>query len=123
MQSRAGRRPARVLVCHDNVLTGWRRGCSMVRMNTTLQIRIDKKTKDAAQKAFRSMGLDMSSGVKLYLTQVAAEKRIPFPVLSADYWPREKKLRLLKEAEHALKYGKRYTSFKEMHEDILKSDD
>ncbi len=89
-------------------------------MTTTLQIRIDKKTKDAAQKAFRSMGLDMSSGVKLYLTQVMHTKNIPFPVMSADYWPVEKKRQIIKEAEWALKHGKTYASAKELHDDILK---
>jgi len=89
-------------------------------MTTTLQIRIDKKTKDAAQKAFRSMGLDMSSGVKLYLAQVMHTKTIPFPVLSADYWPIEKKRQIIKEAKWALKHGKMYTSAKELHDDILK---
>lgn len=88
-------------------------------MTTTLQIRIDKKMKDAAAKTFRSMGLDMSSGVKLYLAQVVNQKEIPFPVMSADYWPREKKLALMKEAEYALKHGKSYTSAKELHDDIL----
>lgn len=88
-------------------------------MTTTLQIRIDKKTKDAAQKAFHSMGLDMTSGVKLYLTQVMHTKAIPFPVMSADYWPREKKLELIKEAKWALKYGKRYATIEEAHRDIL----
>ena len=88
-------------------------------MTTTLQIRIDKKMKDAAAKTFRSMGLDMSSGVKLYLAQVVNERAIPFPVMSADYWPREKKLKLLKEAEYALKHGKSYASAKELHDDIL----
>lgn len=89
-------------------------------MTTTLQIRIDKKTKDAAQKTFRSMGLDMSSGVKLYLTQVMHTKSIPFPVLSFDYLPREKKLQIIKEAKWALKHGKRYANSKELHDDILK---
>ena len=89
-------------------------------MTTTLQIRIDKKTKDAAQKAFHSMGLDLSSGVKLYLTQVMHTKTIPFPVLSFDYLPREKKLQIIKEAKYALKHGKRYASVKELHDDILK---
>jgi len=89
-------------------------------MTTTLQIRIDKKTKDAAQKAFRSMGLDMSSGVKLYLAQVMHTKAIPFPVMSADYWPVEKKRQIIKEAKWALKHGKMYTSAKELHDDILK---
>jgi addiction module RelB/DinJ family antitoxin len=88
-------------------------------MTTTLQIRIDKKTKDAAQKAFHSMGLDMSSGVKLYLTQVMHTKSIPFPVCSFDYLPRGKKLEIIKDAEYALKYGKRYATIQEAHADIL----
>ena len=54
-------------------------------MTTTLQIRLDKKMKTAAQKTFHSMGLDMSSGVKLYLAQVINGKEIPFPVMSVDY--------------------------------------
>lgn len=90
-------------------------------MTTTLQIRIDAKTKNAAQKAFRSMGLDMSSGVKLYLTQVMHTNTIPFPVMSADYWPREKKLQIIKEAKWAIKHGKSYASAKELHADILKN--
>lgn len=89
-------------------------------MTTTLQIRIDKKTKDAAQKAFRSMGLDMSSGVKLYLTQVMHTKAIPFPVFSFDNLPRTKKSQIVKEAEWALKHGKRYDSIQEAHRDILR---
>ncbi len=88
-------------------------------MTTTIQIRIDSKMKNAAQKTFRSMGLDMSSGVKLYLAQVIHGKEIPFPVMSADYWPREKKLQLIKEAEYALKHGKRYATIQEAHRDVL----
>lgn len=88
-------------------------------MTTTLQIRIDKKTKTAAQKAFHSMGLDMSSGVKLYLTQVMHTKKIPFPVLSFDYLSQEKKLQIIKEAKYALKHGKSYATIQEAHSDIL----
>ena len=88
-------------------------------MTTTLQIRIDTKTKKAAQKAFHSMGLDMSSGVKLYLTQVMNTKSIPFPVWSFDDLPREKKLQIVKEAKWALKHGKSYATIEEAHRDIL----
>ncbi|OGZ04834.1 MAG: hypothetical protein A2845_05070 [Candidatus Lloydbacteria bacterium RIFCSPHIGHO2_01_FULL_49_22] len=88
-------------------------------MNTTLQIRIDKKTKELAQKTFSAMGLDMSSGVKLYLTQVVNKQAIPFPVVSADYWPTKKKRQLIKEAEYALKHGPSYRTAKELHDDIL----
>ncbi len=89
-------------------------------MTTTLQIRIDKKIKDAAQKAFRSMGLDMTSGVKLYLAQVMHTKSIPFPVWSFDDLPRKKKLALIKDAEWSLKHGKSYATIQEAHADILR---
>ena len=88
-------------------------------MNTTLQIRIDKKTKDAAQKTFIAMGLDMSSGVKLYLTQVVNRQAIPFPVVSADYLPTKQKQQLIKEANYALKHGTRYADIEQAHRDIL----
>ena len=90
-------------------------------MTTTLQIRLDSKMKTAAQRTFKSMGLDMSSGVKLYLSQVINKKEIPFPVMSVDYWPREMKLKLIKEEEYAFKHGKRYANAKELHDDILKN--
>lgn len=88
-------------------------------MNTTLQIRVDKKMKSEASKTFKSMGLDMSTGVKLFLAQVVNTKSIPFPVMSADYWPEEKKLALIKDAEEAFKNGKRYKNIREAHKDIL----
>lgn len=63
-------------------------------MTTTLQIRIDAKMKKEANKVLQSMGLDMSSGVKLFLAQVVNTKKIPFPVMSADFWPKKKKTML-----------------------------
>lgn len=45
---------------------------------TTIQIRIDEKTKRKAKKVFHKMGLDVSSGIKLYLAQVAREDALPF---------------------------------------------
>ena len=89
-------------------------------MTTTLQIRLDKKMKDAAAKTFKSMGLDMSSGVKLYLAQVVNQKTIPFPVFTFDNLPRERKLEIIKDAKWALKHGKSYGTVEELHADILK---
>jgi len=70
------------------------------------------------------MGLDMSTGVKLFLAQVVNTKSIPFPVMSADYWPEEKKRALVRDAEKALrdfKSGKikGYDNVEEMHREIL----
>ena len=51
---------------------------------TTIQIRIDEKTKKGSQKIFEELGLDMSAGVKLYLKRVIAQKGIPFQVVTEN---------------------------------------
>lgn len=86
-------------------------------MNTVINVRIDKKIKDSAQKTLSSLGLDLSSGIKLFLNQVVTENGIPFvPTKDA------KKIRARwdREVADALKNGKRYTSTREMLDDILK---
>ena len=80
--------------------------------------------KSDASKIFKSMGLDMSTGMKLFLAQVVNTKSIPFPVMSADYWPEEKKravVRDMKEALRDYKSGKikAYKNIQEAHRDIL----
>ncbi len=86
-------------------------------MNTTMQIRIDKRTKDAAQKAFKDMGMDLSSGVKIFLKEVAKEKTFPF-IPSAK--ARKIRKEWDKEVAWALKHGKGYASTKEMFDDIVR---
>ena len=44
--------------------------------STTIQIRIDSPTKARAQKAFKSMGIDLSSGIKYFLVKVGKEKNL-----------------------------------------------
>ncbi len=87
-------------------------------MNTTMQIRIDQPTKTKAQKAFKGMGIDMSSGVKMFLNQVVIDQCMPFV-------PSTKKTRAIRkkwdrEFEWAMKHGKGYASAEEMHDDIIK---
>ncbi len=89
-------------------------------MTTTVQIRVDKKIKQDAQKAFLSMGLDLSSGIKIFLSQVVRTQSIPFSVLSANNFSEAKKNKLILEASQSLKSGKRYGSIRLAHTDILK---
>ena len=89
---------------------------------TTIQTRISPKLKKDAQKAFKSMGLDMSSGVKLFLTQVVRTQSIPFEMFTFDNLPEEKKLEIVKEVEYEMKHGKTYVNVREMHDDILKEE-
>ena len=51
-------------------------------MDTTLQIRIDIKTKEKARKAFKAAGLDLSSGTRLILAHIAQKGSIPTELMS-----------------------------------------
>ena len=87
-------------------------------MNTTMQIRIDQATKTKSKKVFKSMGIDMSSGVKMFLHQVAIDQCMPF--VPSTKKTRANRKRWDKEFAWVMKHGKGYASAKEMHDDIMK---
>jgi len=86
----------------------------MVHM-TTVQVRIEEKTKKAAQKALADIGLDLSTGVKIFLNQVVTEKGLPFTPTKNRAALRAK---WDKEVAEARKHGKRYTDVKELFKDL-----
>jgi len=92
-------------------------------MNTTIQIRVDKKTKKAADQTLKELGLDLSAGIKLFLRQVVRTQAIPFPLFTADNFSEAKKQRLVRESNYALKHGKSYRSAEELFEDVMKDED
>jgi DNA-damage-inducible protein J len=94
--------------------------CTLVFMNTTLQIRLDAKTKSSAQKIFQSLGVDMSSGVKMFLQQVVNTESIPFEIRTKNGFTLKKEKQILKETAQTLKQGKGYRTAEEMHRDILR---
>ena len=86
-------------------------------MNTTINIRIDKETKTKVKKMLGDMGLDLSSGIKLFLNQVVTEQGIPFtPTRNTAkiraHWD--------KEVVETIKNNQRYKATKDMMDDILK---
>ncbi|PIR53190.1 type II toxin-antitoxin system antitoxin, RelB/DinJ family [Candidatus Peregrinibacteria bacterium CG10_big_fil_rev_8_21_14_0_10_49_10] len=86
---------------------------------TTIQIRTQAKTKKNVQKILGELGLDMSTAINMYLVQIEKIGGIPFPILTENGMTPEAEARILQEAEWARKYGKSYTSTKEMFDDIL----
>ena len=90
-------------------------------MNTTIQIRVNKNTKKEADKTFKKMGLDISSGIKLFLHRVIQSRSIPFQIRTENGFTQEQEKKMLKETEYALKHGKSYASIEELHNDIMKS--
>lgn len=89
----------------------------------TINIRIDKKTKKDADKTLKEMGLDLSSGIKLFLKQVIYSGSIPFQVRTVNGFTSEYEARMIKETEEAVKKGKSYSSAEKMHKAILEEDD
>ena len=47
---------------------------------STISVRVDDKLKDDSMKIFEELGLDLSTGIKMYLKQVVNKRGIPFEV-------------------------------------------
>ena len=82
---------------------------------TTLNIRIENNVKSKASKTLASLGLDMSTAVKMFLNQVVVEQGLPFtptrnPIMIKAKWDREVK--------EALKSGKSFTNAEELFKSI-----
>ncbi|MEK7132842.1 MAG: type II toxin-antitoxin system RelB/DinJ family antitoxin [Patescibacteria group bacterium] len=88
-------------------------------MNSTLQVRIDKKTKERARQAFRAAGIDLSSGLRLFLTHIGRTGEVPREMFTYGNAPASFMKKLMREADYALKHGKRYTDVRAMHREIL----
>ena len=83
---------------------------------TTLNIRIEENIKTKANKTLSSLGLDMSTAVKMFLNQVITENGLPFTPTNNKAFLRE---RWDKQASDALKNGKTYKTGKEVLADLL----
>ncbi|MBX2866456.1 type II toxin-antitoxin system RelB/DinJ family antitoxin [Candidatus Kaiserbacteria bacterium] len=82
---------------------------------STINIRIDEKTKRRAAATLSSIGLDMSSAVKMFLHQVILEDGVPF----IPSRKRQKEIRAEwdQEIAEAMK-GTSYRTAKELHDAI-----
>ncbi len=77
---------------------------------TTINIRTDAATKKAAQLVFKKMGLDLSTGVNMYLYRVMQDKAVPFTLRTVNGFTPEYEARIIRETEYAEKHGKNYTA-------------
>lgn len=55
----------------------------MSSTSTTLQVRLSRQLRDNAASVLEEMGLDLPTAVRLFFTNVAKTRRIPF-LLEAD---------------------------------------
>ena len=75
---------------------------------TTVQIRIDEKTKRDAKKVLDRLGIDMSGAMKLYLRQIALRKRIPMDLYTENGLTVQQEFEIL-EASREARSGMRVT--------------
>jgi DNA-damage-inducible protein J len=86
-------------------------------MNTTVNVRLDRKIKTEATKTLSGLGLDMSTAVKMFLYQVVSEQGIPFvPTRN----PAAIRARWDAQVEEALK-GPKYKTASELHRALVKT--
>ena len=82
---------------------------------TTINVRIEDKIKEAASKTLAELGLDLSTGIKLFLHQVVTERGLPFtptknPAALRAKWDAE--------VAEALREGKGYKNAREALSDL-----
>ena len=91
----------------------------MTTQTATIQLRIDKATKIKAQNTLKKLGFDLSSGMKLFLSQVIRTKSIPFTIRTVNGYTPEYEKMILDEWK-AMKAGreKTFKSVKELMADL-----
>lgn len=84
-----------------------------------LQTRVDTETKLEAESLFDSLGLDITTAIRLFLRQAINQQRIPFDIVPPKYNFSEETLSAIDEARRISKDPsiKSYTSAKELFED------
>lgn len=95
----------------------------MASLTTPLNVNVDKKTKEEATMILKGLGLNMSTAINMFLTQIVKKDGIPFEVVNPK--PNREMIRALKEAEKIAKGKTSSTGYHDVHqmfEDILNED-
>lgn len=73
--------------CNDNVLTTQREDSiinlkdEVLKMTTTLQIRIDEDLKKQATKVYEELGMDLSTAIRIFLKRSVMTHGMPFNLI------------------------------------------
>lgn len=84
-----------------------------------LQTRVDTETKLEAESLFDSLGLDITTAIRLFLRQSINQQKIPFDIVPPKYNFSEETLAAIDEARKISKDSSvtSYSSAKELFED------
>ncbi len=84
----------------------------------TIQINVDKTTKEEATELLEALGMDISTAVNIFLKQVLLYDGIPFPIRNCLY--NEEMIEAMKEAKQLSRdpNTKKYDSYEEARKDL-----
>lgn len=88
-------------------------------MSTVLQVRIDERTKESAEFVLKSVGLDLSTAIRMFLVKVIRTGGIPFePVIEKHVSHEEFEEALNAIHDHSKKMGLDKMTLDEINEII-----
>jgi DNA-damage-inducible protein J len=70
---------------------------------SAVHVRVKDATKKSAQKVFKKMGIDLSTGINLYLHQVILTQSIPFPLLTENGLTHQQEEEILQAEKEAMR--------------------
>ncbi len=83
----------------------------------TVQVRMDAELKKQAEKALKSMGLNMSTAINLFMHQVANQGKIPFEITAANT-PNAETRKTINDVRNGKNLSKSFDSVEEMMADL-----
>lgn len=87
--------------------------------STTVTIRLDERTKQAASAVVEDLGLDLSSVTRAFYKQIIRENRIPLSLSRTGPVPNDETIEALREADRMFAAGAgRFTSAAELLTDL-----
>ena len=90
----------------------------MANLTTALNINVDAKNKEEATNILKSLGLNMSTAINMFLAQIVKRDRIPFEVVNPK--PSKDLIEALIESEEIIKYPNKYSNYSN-REDLKKA--
>ena len=92
-----------------------------VKNDEQIQVRIDSKTKNEAKKILDSLGMDISSAVKIFFRQIINTKNFPCELRSEDGLTLQNYQELRKSIISAERSRKSFKTSKSLIRDVLKN--
>jgi DNA-damage-inducible protein J len=90
----------------------------MATSQSTIQVRIDSKTKRESKLILDKIGLDMSSAVKILLRNIIVTQSFPIELRTVNGFTLEEERLVLADAEDARKNAKRFTTVEDFLADL-----